>query len=740
MNLRNGFMNYDTGKGMRIRKSAAFLIFVFLVHGVPLSAEELALQAVEFSVLPGNKLQLQLNFNGPAFQPNAFHTEKPARIVFDFPGVINRIENKSIPINTGVATAINVVEASGRTRVVVNLVNSVPYQTQVEGNTIIVALEQNETKFKKVASKKKSVDSTERLPKQTIDNIDFRRGPNGEGRILISLSDPNTVVDMQERGGKVVLSFYNTTLPKNLAKRLDVTDFATPVRSIDSAMERNRVKITVTPQTRDYDYSSYQTAGLMTLEFRSLTKAEKEVQKKKDFRYTGQRLSLNFQDIAVRSVLQILADFTDLNIVASDSVKGNVTLRLNDVPWDQAMDLILKSKGLAMRQEGNIVRVAPAAEINKQEKEELEAIAVKEQLEPLRTEIIQVNYAQAADIQAILQGVKESAGDAGAGEGDQTGFFTGSEPISAQGGSINAGTILSQRGTVNIDPRTNVLIVKDTSRNLEAVRRLIRTLDKPVRQVLIESRIVIANNDFTRELGIRLGAEVTNVDPNGTLVNGDSGILAGGSATPFAGNTTVPGGFIVDLPAAVTQGSGGAFALTAFKIGSYLLALELSALQNEGRGEILSNPRLVTSDQSKAKIEQGVEIAFTSSTNNQVNTQFKKAVLKLEVTPHITPDDNVIMELTITKDAPRDVGIGQGALDKREIETTVMVENGETIVLGGIYETTKLNTVNKVPFLGDLPGVGYLFRKTRNQDDKKELLIFITPKILNDNNLRAHNN
>lgn len=725
MYLIERILNDHMGKVMRTRHLVASLLFFIVIHGSALSAQELALQSVDFSVLPGDQVQVELTFNGPAFEPNAFQTENPARIALDFPGVSNQLERKNIPVNVGITTAINVVGTGDRTRVVINLVSMAPYETRVEGNAVFVSLQKSSAPATKAAGSK--APSRVLLPKQSIENVDFRRGPQGEGRILVSLSNPNTVVDMQERGGKVVISFLNTRLPERLAKRLDVTDFATPIRSIESTMEGSRARITVTPQSRNYDYLSYQTAQLLTLEFRPLTKAQKEAQQKKEFRYTGQRLSLNFQDIAVRSVLQILADFTDLNIVASDSVKGNVTLRLNDVPWDQAMDLILKSKGLAMRQEGNIVRVAPAAEINKQEKEELEALVVKEELEPLRTEIIQVNYAQAADIQGILQGFQESDSGSGGGAGDETGFFAGSAPISAQGGPVNTGSILSKRGTVNIDPRTNVLIVKDTARNLDGVRRLVSQLDKPVRQVLIESRIVVANNDFAKELGVRLAAEVRDNDPAATPVDGDTGFIAGGVASP--------GGFIVDLPAVLAAGTGGAFGLSLFKIGDYLLNLELSALQNEGRGEILSNPRLITSDQTKAKIEQGVEIAFTSSTDNQVNTQFKKAVLKLEVTPHITPDDTVIMDLIITKDAPRNVGIGEGAIDKREIETTVMVDNGETIVLGGIFENTKLNTESKVPFFGDLPGIGALFRTRSNTDDKTELLIFITPKILKDRGL-----
>ncbi len=569
-----------------------------------------------------------------------------------------------------------------------------------------------------------STGATSPLPKQTINKIDFRRGPRGEGRILISLTDPNAVVDMQERGGKVVLNFINTSLPEHLVKRLDVTDFATPIRTIDSSMDGNRAKITVTPLTRDYDYLSFQSKGLLTLEFRPLTLAEKAADQKKKFRFTGKRLSLNFQNIPVRSVLQILADFTNLNVVASDAVKGNVTLRLNDVPWDQAMDLILKSKGLAMRQEGNIVRVGPAAQINKLEKEELEALAVKEELAPLRTEIIQVNYATAAAMQALLQGTVDrgSEPNTGAAGSEQTGFFASESVASRSGSSSNLGSILSKRGSVNIDPRTNVLIVKDTARNLEAIRRLVSELDKPVRQVLIESRIVIAANDFTKELGARL-------DVRKDLNSFDSPLPPSRAGDNPTGVDLASSG--TDLLVNLASAAAGSYGLTLFKVGDYLLDLELTASQIESKSETLSRPRVVTSDQTTARIETGVEIPFQSVSQNGTTTQFKKAVLKLEVTPQITPDDRIVLELSITQDAPGQLVVNAGpTINTNQIDTVVTVDNGETVVLGGVFTHDKLYTIEKVPFFGDLPLIGQFFRRTVDTNDKNELLIFVTPKIL----------
>jgi len=461
------------------------------------------------------------------------------------------------------------------------------------------------------------------FPNQSIQNIDFRRGKKGEGRVLISLSDPNTVVDMQEKGGKVIVYFMNTDLPHSLARTLDVLDFATPVQSVATVKEGDRVKMTITPATGDYDYLSYQSEGKLTLEFRPLTRAQKVALQKKRFTFIGKRLSLNFQDIEVRSVLQILADFTNLNIVASDTVGGHITLRLNDVPWDQALELILKSKGLGKRRTGNVIMVAPLAEITKMEKDEYEALAVKEKFEPLKTEIIQLNYAKAADVQAVLMGVQDLSGapppDVGVPE------YAGNyapDLVSQPSDASNRASILSARGVVNIDPRTNILIVKDTARNLAAIRKLVQNLDKPVRQVLIESRVVIANNNFAREIGVRFGAAK---ETSGFLLQGTSkskGTNNSNNSDKFSSLTSRS--LLVDLAAAAGEGAGGSLGLAVFKAGDYLLSLELSALQAENKGEVLSNPRVVTSDQKTARIEQGVEIPFSTVSQNGTQTQFKK--------------------------------------------------------------------------------------------------------------------
>jgi type IV pilus assembly protein PilQ len=696
-------------------------------------AKDLVLESVDFSSLPGGNLQLQLTLNGPASAPRIFHTENPARIALDLPGVSNGLSKKSIPVNVNGTESVQAVESAGRTRVVINMTTMAPYSSRVEDNRIFLEVQNGIRPIiqasKEAPVSKVSVAERTATASRRIENVDFRRGEKGEGRVLVTMSDPKSVVDIRQEGQKVVVKFPETELPPALARKLDVTDFATPVKSVESNMEGNNAQMTLIPLSDEYDYSSYQTDKTLVVEFRPLTKVEKEDLKKKNFVYSGEKLTLNFQDIPVRSVLQILADFTNLNVVASDTVQGNVTLRLEDVPWDQALDLVLKSKSLGKRQEGNIIRVAPLDEINKLEKDELEAQKAVENLEPLRTEIIQVNYTTADEIKKVLLGtVKRTNIATGQGQGTNIGGGTTNTSVSTLDVSES---ILSTRGNVTSDPRTNQLIIKDTARNLERVREVIRQLDRPIRQVLIESRIVIANNDFTRELGSRLslnrGARQKTFSQT---INGQTTDFQ----ETFSGDTAKSFDALVDLASSAASGSGGAFGLTLLKAGDYLLDLELSAAQIEGRGEIISTPRLITADHTKATIKQGVEIPYqvlTASGGGAIaNIQFKEAVLELNVTPNIAPNDNVLMQLLIKKDAQGQTTTAGPAIDKREIETTAQVGNGETVVLGGVFEGTRTNNTNKIPFFGDLPGIGFMFRRNRVDDTKRELLIFITPKIL----------
>ncbi len=713
------------------RAGAVLLLFVLQILSV--HAKELALQSLGFSVLSGRDVQLQLEMNGPAVEPKVFQTDNPARIALDFVGVKSALQKKLHPVNIGVVSSVYALEASGRLRVIINLLDSVPYQTEVVGNMVYVTLKRGpQAEFKAETLpgevKGKPKDVSELIPEQAIRDLDFRRGPHGEGRLLVSLSNPDTVVDMTEKGGKVVINFLNTRLPKRLSKRVDVLDFATPVQYIDVTALGSKTRITVTLVDGNYEYSSYQTEGLLTVEFRPLTAEEKERRAKKKFTYTGERLSLNFQNIEVRSVLQILADFTKLNIVVSDSVDGSVTLRLDDVPWDQALDVILRAKDLGKKRTGNVIWVAPLDEIKVTVGKESEIKKREEENEPIKTEYIQINYAKAENFRNLLFGlsafgnngcsvIRQGGGNSSSGGGSGSSSGKGSSVGGFGGGTGNLNTfdyrLLSKRGTAIVDSRTNTLIVKDIAESIENIREMIALLDKPVRQVLIESRIVIANDNFAKELGVNLGIEKRNnpSNPNDTLA-------------------TLNG--LVDLATASTP--HGTLAMTLLRAGDYLLNLEITALQDEGKGEVLSNPRVLTTDRCEAMIKQGLQIPYLSVSQNGTQTELVDAVLELRVTPQITPSGSVIMDLNIKKDKPGQALVqgGQAPIDKREIQTTARVDDGETVVLGGVYEGTTLNATNKVPFFSDIPGIGWLFTRTVDKEDKQELLIFVTPKIVRD--------
>ncbi len=739
---RGGVLLNVKGRGELPRIVVGLLLFLLQI--LPIHAEGLALQSIGFAVLSGRDLQLQLEMNGPATEPKVFQTDNPARIALDFDGVKSALAKKMHTVNVGVVSSVYALEVSGRLRVIINLLESVPYETEIVGNMVYVTLKRaqeitiEDSSFEPVTDE--SVNISSLIPEQAISDLDFRRGPHGEGRLLVSLTNPNTVVDTSEKGGKVVINFLNTKLPKSLSKRVDVADFATPVQFIDVTAVGSRATITVTMSDANYEYSSYQSDGMLTVEFRPLTEAERERITKDKFEFTGERLSLNFQDIEVRSVLQILADFTELNIIASDSVGGTVTLRLNDVPWDQALSLILKSKGLAQRQTGNVILVGPINEIAKIEQEELDAQKVTEQLEPLKTEYIQINYAKAENFRALLFGIsamgidgcsitagtnnRSGSSRSGSSLGGGIGGLGGIGGIGGIGGAggINSGSggtsqrwaLLSSRGTAIVDARTNMLIVRDTVDKLQEIREMIVLLDKPVRQVLIETRIVIANDSFARELGVNLGIQKNN---NPSSSSDTQATLTG----------------LVDL--ATTATPHGTLAMTLLRAGDYLLNLEITALQDESRGEILSNPRVLTSDRCEATIKQGVQIPYqTRDAFGTPNTQLVDAVLELKVTPQITPGGSVIMDLNVKKDAPgQPLVLGdQPPIDTRQIDTTARVDDGETVVLGGVYESNLTNSSNKVPFFSDIPGIGWLFTRVADNQTKQELLIFVTPKVVRD--------
>jgi len=689
-----------------------------LLMGLAMPASVLAnvLQDISFSALPGNRVEVVLTLAEPIENPLSFTTDNPARIAIDLPDTTSGLANKTKPISIGAARSVVAIEGKGRTRVVVNLLDAVPHTISSHGNQLVVSISggagagsaSEATSATAAASVGSDSGQVSAGPGVQIADVDFQRGPDGEGRIEVTLSDPNVVVDMRQQGDKVVLDFLDARLPGELARTLDVTDFATPVTEVQTRPDGNNTRMVISA-SGEYEHLAYQANNTYTVEFRPLSRQEQDARRRAERVYEGERLSLNFQDIEVRAVLQLLADFTGLNMVVSDTVAGRITLRLRNVPWDQAMDIILKTKGLSMRRTDNVVLVAPTEEIAAREKLELESQQQIAELAPLRSELVQVNYAKAATLAALLKSSENK--------------------------------LLSERGSVTIDERTNTLLVQDTAAKLDEIRDLVGKLDIPVRQVLIESRIVIANDDFAKDLGVKLGLSgrilPDNLDGNTFVVGGGRTGDLDASSVGYQGVEIPDGnqGLLVNLPQTLSGSRGGAINFLLGKVGAHLLRLELSAMQQEGRGEVVSSPRVITADQNRAIIKQGVEIPYQeASSSGATSVSFKEAVLQLEVTPHITPDDRVIMDLKVNKDNPdfsRSV-LGVPPVDTRALETSVLVDNGETVVLGGVFERDKSKSVERVPFFGELPGVGVLFRQTQTQDKNNELLIFVTPKILKD--------
>ena len=663
-------------------------VLLLTVLSAPLYAS--TLNDISFSSLPGDQVQITFQFTGTVPKPSSFTVDEPARLAFDFGDTKNKLSWRSRRIGMGNIKSITAIEAKPRTRVVINLVKQVTFTSRVNGNKFIVVLNSG-NRSNKAATSAQNQTAFDAPSDRGIENIDFRRGDAGEGRVVVTLTDSSVVADIREEGGKIIISYQEAKLPSALQQSLDVIDFATPVKSIDTFQDGDDIQMIITP-TGDYEHLSYQSDKTLTIDIKPLTPAQKASIKKTQ--YAGEKLSLNFQDIDVRAVLQLLADFTGLNVVVSDSVEGSITLRLKNTPWDQALDIILKAKGLAMRKNGSVMLVAPGEEIAAREKLELESQKQLAELSPLRSELVQINYAKAAEIAGIIKS--------------------------------DTNTLLSERGNVTVDTRTNILLVRDTIDRLAEIRKLITSLDIPIRQVLIESRIVIANDGFSRDLGTRIGVRATQQSGQNTLLT--AGRASGLSTAPDR-NATEADDFNVNFP--VSAVGPGSFAI-GLLTNTALLDLELTALQTEGKGEVVSNPRLITSNQKEASIEQGTEIPYAQSSSSGASTvSFKKAVLSLTVTPQITPDDRVILDLHVTKDS---VGTERfndvPGIDTREIRTQVLVDNGETVVLGGIFEQIKSKTSRKVPLLGDIPLLGWLFRSTSVVDHKEELLIFVTPKIL----------
>ncbi len=664
------------------------------------------LQSLEVSPLDGERIRITLTLADTAPEPVIFTVEKPARISLDLANTKLGLSERFHRIGTGKARSVATAEAQGRTRVVVELSEMVPYNVHTDGNKVLIDIQGSSMD----ASVPPSVPGSAASAGRQILSIDFRRGEKGEGRVVVKLGDPRTLVDVREEGNRVLAQFRNTDIASDMLKRLDVLDFATPVKFIDVLREGRNVNVYLTPVTGgNFEQVAYQAQDLFTIELQPIA-ADEEAAKRKEPTFSGERISLSFQNIDVRALLQIIGDVSGNNVVISDGVRGELAMRLINVPWDQALDIILRTKGLGLQQQGNVMLIAPLDEIAARAKAEGEATKQKDEGAPLRSEIIQVNYAKASDMAALLKAGSKS--------------------------------LLSTRGQVSVDDRTNTLLVLETRERLAEIRNLVARLDVPVRQVLIESRIVIANNDFSKSLGARFGVSQTGFDNSGHLLTtsgsstGTDQVVAAAIATP--GTVSFPSSvsdrFNVSLPVA-GQAGRAAFAILG---GNFLIDLELSALQAEGRGEVLSTPRVVTANSKQASIRQGVEIPYQEASSSGATTvAFKEAVLSLTVTPQITPDDRIVMDLQVKNDARgQDVASGTGgvipSIDKREVNTQVLVQNGETVVLGGVYQQTQSKSVTKVPLLGDVPLVGYLFRTNNTTNNKRELLIFVTPKILSE--------
>jgi type IV pilus assembly protein PilQ len=676
------------------------------------AADQPALQSIDVQPLPGQQLQLTMRLSGPAPQPMAFTIDNPARISVDLPNTTLALPSRRIDVHTAGLDSILAAETKDRTRLVLNLDKLVPYDTHVEGNNVIMVLGAGAASAATAAPAAAAASSAASGARE-LRSIDFRRSADGAGRVIVKLSDPHIHINLHQVGNQIVVDFSDAAVPANLVRRYDATDYGTPVSGFDVTRVGSGSRIAINANG-DFDQLAYQSDDQYVVEVSPRRRAANAPEDKPV--YTGERLTLNFQDIETRAVLQLLADASGQNIVVSDSVSGNVTLRLQNVPWDQALDIVLRTKGLDKRRQDNVIIVAPAAEIASREKAELAARKETQELAPLRSEYLQVNYAKAKDMEGLIKTQNNS--------------------------------LLSPRGSVTVDERTNTLLLQDTADRLADIRRLVATLDIPVRQVQIEARIVIVNNDFQRQLGAVFGW--TNVQKNGSNgivtttgnVAGTDQIIGSALTNVQAGTgpypVSIPTGsaalnrYNVNLPVAPAAGSWALGILG----NNFIVDLELSAAQAETQANIISSPRVITANQKEAVIEQGTEIPYQQSASSGATTiQFKKAVLSLKVTPQITPDNRIIMDLDVRDDSVGTVIVASGgvnvpSINTREIATQVLVNDGQTVVLGGVLQTTEREDQTKVPYLGDIPVLGYLFRNTNHQDDKDELMIFITPKIV----------
>lgn len=659
------------------------------------------IEKIDFSSLAGGKVSIKVMLSQPMENaPAGFALNNPPRIALDFPNVANGTQKSSYAVDQGMLHSLSLAQGKGRTRMVLDLSKASAYTTSISGKEVSILLQPQEGVAQAQTNVTKFAESVASDQRHALNGIDFMRGKNGEGRVVVDLSDVGTGIDMRRQGKNIIIDFINTDIPANLERRLNVVNFNTPVLNVDAMKQGKNARLIIEPKG-NWEHSSYQADKKFIVDVKPIIEDPSKLVQGSRQGYTGDKLSLNFQNIEVRSVLQVIADFTGFNIITSDTVNGNLTLRLKDVPWDQAMDIIMESKGLAMRKTGNVIWVAPSEELAAKEKMKLEALQQIDDLEPMRTEVFTLKYQKAEAFKAILTDSKQK--------------------------------ILSKRGSAVTDARTNTLFVQDTVKHLEEVQRILNVVDVPVRQVLIESRIVIADESLAKQLGAKFGyiKKGGTISSTGTLAGSHN--IAIGQGLAGAGTTANETQELsVNLPATGSGLGKAAFTLLKLPFGM-LIDLEISASEADNKSKTISSPRVITSDQKKATIDSGVEIPYQqASSSGATNVSFKKATLTLDVTPHITPDDKVSMELEVHKDSVGDIFNGVPSINTRKVNTEVLVGNGETAVLGGIYEETKNKTIDKVPFFGDLPIMGHLFKRNVDNSSKSELLIFITPKIMQD--------
>ncbi|WP_374437381.1 type IV pilus secretin PilQ [Inhella sp.] len=705
-----------------VKRSGAILTVVLTFCFPGLGWAQNLMKSIQATQQAGAEV-VRVDFDKPLKDvPRGFTIQAPARIAIDLPGVSNAIGKNSVDINQGNVRSVAIAQAGDRARLVLNLRNSANYRAELQGNALVLILESAGAtqEPQAIATKSSHFSLAENVATLNLKDIDFRRGSDGAGRVVIGLPSAQMGVDIQQQGQFLVVEILKSSVPEALRKRMDVTDFGTPVQSVTVTQQGDKVRLQVEPKG-DWEHSAYQSDNQFVLEIRPVRFDSNKLTQGPGF--NGEKVSFNFQNIEVRALLQVIADFTQFNVVTSDSVGGSITLRLKDVPWDQALDIILQAKGLGLRKTGDVLWIAPKEELATKEKLDYEAQAAKAQLEPTRTQAFQLNYIKAEDVVRVLTG-SGSSGSATSGQ--------------------QAGRVLSPRGSVNPEPRTNQIFVSDIPSKLEEVQGLVRRIDVPIRQVLIEARIVEADDKFGRSLGVKLGAS----DLRG-LQGGIPGYSVGGNNyLAFGGNYASSGyqtgqGVEVDfantqfinLPAAaINSVNAASIAATLFSAtANRFLNLELSALEADGKGKIVSSPRVITADQVKALIEQGEEIPYLGSAQNGATAvTFKKAVLKLEVTPQITPEGNVILDVDVNKDSRGVLTPAGFAINNKHVKTQVLVENGGTVVIGGIFTLEEIDSVNKVPLLGDIPYMGALFRNKSRLANKTELLIFLTPKVVSE--------